>query len=546
MKRVVVFLFVQVAAAACARTPVVPPSPPALAERSSARASPLRETEVEVETSTDAAFLEDLPFDADPKSGSATEPGRGPGTTVVTPVLTQTGTISFDIPMVEDERVAFWEDYLLGRGRGWFATWLSRSTRYVPIFREALGRRGLPEDLVFLSMVESGFSTSAQSWADAVGPWQFVESTGRAYGLRIDFWVDERRDFERSTEAALTYLNRLHDRFGNWLLAFAAYNAGPGRVAYAIRRAGVEDFWRLDRWLRKETENYVPKILAAARVAKRADRLGFQDVDYLPPFDFRTVTATRAVSLRTLAEACPEEMDEEELSLLNPALRARVTPPGETWALRVPRSTTATCAAALDESPQRERWAYRWHPVAEDDTLERVAARYHTTAQAILEFSDAEPEDFFKFEEIVVPIPRAKVTAAIRTPTVLARRSAVYGVPSVRIVRYRVRGGDSLWSIAQRFHVSVSDLCRWNGLRRDGILSLGRRLRIEQRPGGRRAGSARTTTARTRSDGRHVVRAGESFWSIARRYDTTVDRLLELNRLDGDHVLMPGDELRIR
>ncbi|MEM1025076.1 MAG: LysM peptidoglycan-binding domain-containing protein [Myxococcota bacterium] len=512
--------------------------PPSEAEPES-RASMLQPSStevqgVEVESSKDVAFVEDLPFDQAPIA---------PRSFTARAIFTQTGTISFDIPMVDDERVIYWEDYLSGRGRRWFEIWLSRSTRYVPTFWEALDRKGLPRDLVFLAMVESGFSTSAQSWADAVGPWQFVASTGRAYGLRIDFWVDERRDFERSTEAALDYLERLYERFGDWHLAFAAYNAGPGRVSRAIRRAGVEDFWQLDRWLRKETENYVPKILAAARVAKEAEQRGFENVAYLPPFEFRTLTATQSVSLKSMAELCPEELEVEDLIQLNPSLRTGVTPPGEDWKLRVPKATTASCAQALDAGPGRSAWTHRWHPVQPGDTLEGLAERYRTTTEAILAFSEAEAEDFEKFEEIVIPIPRPHAQAPIRTPRTLPGRSAVYGVPEVRIIRYRVRSGDSLWRIGERFRVSVAELCQWNGLRRNDVLGLGQRLRIEQRPGRR---SSSPVPSQVAPPGIHVVQAGESFWLIARRHDTTVKRLLKLNELEPEHVLVPGEQLKLR
>src|SRR5688572_1154748 len=166
----------------------------------------------------------------------------------VEPILAMTGTITFDIPMAEDERVDQWVEYLTGRGRGWYEKWLGRSTRYVPLFWEILDQYGLPRDLIFLSMIESGFSPSAYSWAHAAGAWQFIPGTARDYGLHVGFWLDERRDFELATHAAARYLKRLYEYFDNdWYLAWAAYNAGMRKVSRAIQRMKTRDFWRLSR-----------------------------------------------------------------------------------------------------------------------------------------------------------------------------------------------------------------------------------------------------------------------------------------------------------
>lgn len=516
---------------------------------------PDREESIVVETSTDADFVAELPIDDEPDRGVPDGGGDVP------PILAATGTVaSYDLPLHDHERVDFWIEYLSSRGREHFTKWLARSTRYVPLFWSILDQHGLPRDLVFLSMVESGFSTSAYSWAHAAGPWQFIRSTARRYGLRIDFWVDDRRDFVKATDAAARYLADLYGMYGDWFLAMAAYNAGPGKVNRAIRRYGTEDFWEISkrRHLRRETKQYVPKILAAAELSKLPHVHGIEDVEYQAPLSWEVVTVTTATSLRAMAEACPFELEEDVLRGLNPALRCGVTPPGETWSIRVPRAVTATCADRLRAAPHEERFVYRYHPVGSNDTLAVVARAHETTVEAILAFNRIEPDQFFDFEEIVVPVPRAEAHAVpIRKPPQLAFRPPGYGPTSLKLVRYRVRSGDSLWRIANRFHVSISDLTKWNGLRRRSTLPIGRRLRIylggraaravaEQRA---RSSRSRRTVASSRPkraipvEGRHTVAAGESPWLIADRYGLSVADILAANDLRPNDVIQPGQVL---
>lgn len=565
-------VWVLILTAGCATTSTAPPEP--AAPRPSSPIPPevvdgaTNEPEVdefEVETSTDAEFALDLPLDEDDL-----EAGRGIG-----PILSVTGTVTFDIPRVSDhERVAFWRDYLSGRGRRYFEKWLARSTRYVPIFWDILDRYDLPRDLVFLAMVESGFSTSAYSWAHAAGPWQFMASTGRRYGLRIDFWIDERRDFEKATDAAARHLRDLYQAYGDWLLAFAAYNAGQGKVNRAIRRYGTQDFWELSRrrYLRRETKQYVPKILAAAEVAKQPDSYGFENVPYQTPWVWHTVTVTTATSLDAFTRAC-EEVDLEWMQKLNPALRASVTPPRERWEVRVPGTVTATCADKLQRVREFEPYVYRYHRLEEGDSLAALARRHHVSPEEVLQFNRIKPDQFYDFDEMVFPVPRARAhEVPIVNPPGLAFRPPVYGPQGVRLVRYRVRSGDSLWRIANRFQVGISELTRWNGLRSSSVLQVGQRMRIylgSDRAVARAQKKSRTSLTASRSgsngakrssvsrpeakpapapvdSGRtHRVAPGESYWLIANRYGTSVQALVALNGLERSHVLQPGELLSI-
>src|SRR5687767_785760 len=330
-------------------------------------------------------------------------------------------------------------------------------------------------------MIESGFSPSAYSWAHAAGAWQFIPGTARDYGLHVGFWLDERRDFELATHAAARYLKRLYEYFDNdWYLAWAAYNAGMRKVSRAIQRMKTRDFWRLSRsyHLRRETSHYVPKLLAAAKIAKQPERYGFGEVQYLPKLEREVLTVTIATDLKTISKACALE-DPTEIATLNPALRAEVTPPGRAYPLRVPRGRKTTCEQGLRAIPLQDRLTYRYHSPKPKETLDSIASRFHTTREAILEFNKIEEERFGDFDELIVPVPLLKADLVpIVDPPVKRFRSGKYGPDGLQMIMYEVRSGDSLWKIARRFRVSLKKLRLWNGLWKNSRLRVGQKLRV--------------------------------------------------------------------
>lgn len=392
-----------------------------------------------------------------------------------------TGTVTYDIPIRDDQKVNQWMDYLMGRGRKWYEIWLSRSTRYVPIFHTILEQYGLPKDLIFLAMIESGFSPNAYSWAHAAGPWQFMPFTGKRFGLEVGFWVDERRDFVAATHAAAKYLRVLYKEFGDWHLAWAAYNAGEGKVGSAIRRSGSKDFWKIanTRHLRRETKHYVPKLIAAAILSKQPSRYGFDNIEYLPPLEWDVLTVTTATDLKTLARVCGDEKIEDELKNLNPALRRYVTPPGASWELRVPKGRGEACKGGLAAIPENERVTYRYYRISRGDTPAAIAKKYGTTPEALLAFNNIDPKKLHSFDEIVVPIPASKdAEIPIIKPPEKVLRGGGYVPEGASVVVHRVGAGDSLWKIAQRYRVNLKKLMLWNGLWRGSKLQIGQAIRI--------------------------------------------------------------------
>lgn len=210
----------------------------------------------------------------------------------------------FDLPVTYNKKVAVWISYFQTRGKNFFRNWLEKSTKYMPLLQSELKKAGLPTDLAYMVMIESGFSASAVSTASAVGPWQFIESTGRTYGLRKNWWLDERRDIKKSTLAAIRYLKDLKEEFGSWYLVAASYNMGENGLRRQIKKYGTNDYWKLVKYnaLPAETQDYVPKILAAMMIAKAPNLYGFRDIDSQYPLQYEVVWAPSGTDLENLAD----------------------------------------------------------------------------------------------------------------------------------------------------------------------------------------------------------------------------------------------------
>ena len=342
-------------------------------------------------------------------------------------LLTMTATtanamsaVTWDLPVTRNDRVDTWIEFLKGRNHDKTELWMERSGKYTPMIRERLRARDMPEDLIYLAFIESGYSTKARSHAAAVGLWQFIAETGKRYGLEVNSYVDERRDPVKSTEAALDYLQELYDRFGSWYLAAAAYNTGENRVARIMRQTtGKErgtdaDFWKIARRLPKETRNYVPLMLAAGHIGKEPGKYGFENVEFQQPVAYSNVHVPGGVSLSTIAKAAG--VSEDIIDELNPHLLRGVTPPKRNWIVRVPEGSEL-------------RFAQAFESVLREDKL--VEAKQVKVAQA-------------------------------------SNNSKRY---------HKVRRGDSLWEIADRYNISVKRLKSLNGIR-GSLIQPGQRLRI--------------------------------------------------------------------
>jgi membrane-bound lytic murein transglycosylase D len=328
-------------------------------------------------------------------------------------------------PVVLNTEVQFFLERFTGRHREVVTLWVNRSARYLTMIREVMRARGLPEELAFTAMIESGYNPLAVSRVGAKGMWQFMAPTARRYGLRVDQWIDERLDAEKSTLAAAAYLRDLYNQFGSWSLAQAAYNAGEVKVARAIRATGTRDFWALARtkYLKRETKDFVPQIHAATMIGREPDAYGF-DFDEHEPDGFDVVRVPAATDLRRLASGTHIPL--ETLRGFNPTLVRAVTPPGTPYELRIPSGARATVIAALQPKP----------------TPGRVAvARAGSKGRPVVAASKVAP---------------------------------VISSGDVHVVRPK----DTLSSIAKRYGISVGDVIRWNSLEHNDRIRPGDRLRV--------------------------------------------------------------------
>jgi membrane-bound lytic murein transglycosylase D len=479
--------------------------------------------------------------------------------------LVEETAATFDIPMVVNDRVVFWLDFYSNRKRDFFRAGLERSGKHLERFQAIFREAGLPEDLVYLAHVESAFKTTAYSRAKARGIFQFIASTGRRYGLRIDGWVDERADPEKSARAAAAYLKDLYAEFGDWYLALASYNAGEGRIRSAIRRSGSRDFWRIagTRYIRRETKNYVPAILAATMLAKDPEKHGLTYTPE-PQVIYDTIAVEGAVDLQVLSRC--GAFDIETLRQLNPALRRGQTPPGTTTALRVPPGTGATMLAALALVPPGERLLYVRHVVRRGDTLSVIAGRYGVSVGDIqLANRMGRRTTIHVGQELT--IPTASGNAAELARSAPAPIDAAVGEP----MRYRVRRGDTLSAIARRFDTTPQAIASRNRIGVRSTIRVGQTLTVvpgvrsvsaqassapietttdvppsTPQPMAQAAAEAAPPTApETELPTVHTVRRGETLTSIAERYGTTAHAIARTNGRNVRQVLHVGDRLKI-
>ena len=291
------------------------------------------------------------------------------------------------VPVVFNDKVASFVTYFQTRGRKHFERWLSRQPLYMSTITALLREQGLPEDLFYIAFIESGLNPTAKSRAKAVGMWQFIKGTAKNYGLRVDWWIDERLDPEKATVAAGKYLKNLYGQFGSWYLAAAGYNAGEGKIMRAMKKHGTEDFWVLAsqrRPLKRETKEYVPKYLAAMMIAKDPEAYGFDVYEGLEPepLEYDKVVIKHATDLRVIAEAADTTV--EEIKILNPELLRWFTPPGAPdYGLRLPKGSAERFYANIGNIPLPERLKFHSHTVRRGDTLSGIAKRYGTSVQPI-------------------------------------------------------------------------------------------------------------------------------------------------------------------
>ncbi|OGE21930.1 MAG: hypothetical protein A3J42_03545 [Candidatus Dadabacteria bacterium RIFCSPHIGHO2_12_FULL_53_21] len=441
-----------------------------------------------------------------------------------------------EIPVVLNDRVIHYMVYFQNEGRRSFSIWLERSGKYIPLMKEILSQRGMPTDLVYLAMIESGFSVKAESHKAAVGPWQFIKPTATRYGLRVDVWVDERMDPKKSTVAAADYLSDLYAMFQSWELAAAGYNCGEDRVQAAIDKYQINDFWQISEYtLPTETKNYVPKLMAALIIARNPEKYGFVGIDYHEPAFYETVMVPPQKSLNDIARVIG--VSHYTLVDLNPAILLNATPPGGPYQINVPQGYATVTSqkskelyALKDINPMiAQRSVGGTHRVKRGETLGRIASRYGVSVSSIKRANGMRSSTIRSGQVLTIPG--------------LSGPSSSYASEDSgsATVKYRVRRGDTLGAIAARHRVSIASIKDANSMRSSMIRS-GQVLTIPGSTG--RYYDTEVETVSATKVARHRVQPGETLGGIAAKYNVSITTIKRANGIKGS-TIMSGQELDI-
>lgn len=475
-----------------------------------------------------------------------------------------------DLPLVMNDQVASFINYFSSKGRGTLEHALARSGRYREMISRVFREEGVPQDLIYLAQAESGFHPLALSRAGARGMWQFMASRASGYGLERNWWVDERQDPEKSTHAAAHHLKDLYNQFGDWYLAMAAYNSGPGTVQKAVQRTGYADFWELYRRnvLPGETRNYVPIIVAVTIMAKNPAQYALEHITPESSLKSEKVTIHYPVDLRLVSEIVDSSV--ADLQELNPALLRLTTPKDSAFDLHLPIGTTEKFQTVIASIPPDMRVWWRYHRVQSGETLAQVANKYHTSTRSIAEANGLQDEELKTNVRLIIPVAPGRSKSSADAESLAFSRHASH---------YKVRKGDTVLSVADDFGVPVERLRKWNRLKGNS-LTAGRTLtiykpvasgdsparsevsgcpskrgsktakRAGQAPEGEESPSPKSKknsklVKASASKQTHKVKRGETLTSIASQYETTVDALKRDNRKVAA-TLRPGDVLVIK
>lgn len=456
--------------------------------------------------------------------------------------LTQSNYRYDIIPHIEEARYDYYVRRFTQDIPNVFQNWLNRSNRYIYIIKDILRREGVPAELAYLPFVESGFNPTALSHAGASGMWQFMRGTGKSYDLDDNFWVDERRDFEKATTAAARHMRDLYESLGDWHLALAAYNAGMGKIIRATRMYQSRDFYTLSRYdyLKRETKDYVPKYLALKHIFYNYQDFGFTTPE-VTPLNFDRVRVDRQVNMLVIASLTG--LSYSELKDLNPELKTPITPPLSSYSFRVPYGMGEELSAKLAPMSDEAVVLYRVHMGKSGENLDTIAKRYGSTVNEIKASNGMVHARLFRDTPVFIPIKQYKNSAIDKE---FAKTLKPYN-PTVHVVK----SGENLSAIANRYGLRLNEVVAMNRGINPNRIRPGQSIIVSvdyQRTDTRYAASTQTTaqakTTKAAAPKRHVVKKGESLWAIAQKHGTTVSNIKKTNKLSGSQII-PGKVLII-
>ena len=476
---------------------------------------------------------------------------------------------SYDFPIVINKQVEAYLDIFQNRQNKTFRRWLARSGKYLPMFLKELRDAGLPEDLAYLAMIESGFNQRAYSRAKAVGLWQFIKGTGKQYNLRIDRYVDERRHAEKSTKAAVAFLSDLYAEFGDWHLAVAGYNAGAGKIRRGLKRYKTDDFWSLaqHRYLRLETKRYVPKLIAAILISKNPEQYGFTDINYEAPLAYETLRVGPGLSLDAVGLIC--NTNSKQIKQLNQELKTGRTPLNKShYEVQIPIGSSELAASNLPRLHSVVSTGYKTHVIRKGDTLSKICKRYNINKTTLLKINSLRSSKLIAGNHLRIPYSSTRYR--------LLAKGSEGNIATNDLILHTIKPGETISKIAGSYNVPADLIVTWNGLKSIHKIRAGQQLALyiedagnsvvltekAPAPAKRAAVTANNSssmitlaeqkkfsiiTEATPAKSKvtwYQVRPGDSLWTIARKFNLSTKQLKSWNKLTSNRI-HPGIKLKI-
>lgn len=469
--------------------------------------------------------------------------------------------VLYDFPIVQNKQVQMYLDLFQGKQRKQFGRWLARSGKYAQLFKNELSAANLPEDLMYLSMIESGFSQRAYSRSRAVGLWQFMSPTGRQYGLRINSYIDERRDAEKSTKAAVTYLSDLYREFNDWHLAVAAYNAGPGTIRKGLKRYKVDNFWDLaqHKYLKLETKRYVPKLIAAIIVAKDPQKYGFTNISYASPLRYDLLEVGPGLSLDAVALISGHDV--KTIKNLNIELKKSKTPlNSKAHLVKIPAGSHQYAKNNMSRLHSIVTTGYKIHIYRKGETLSAICRKYNINKTTLLKVNNLQPNSLTNGQRLRIPY----TTVAYQLlPKGSESALAAY---KDNLILHKIRPGETISKISKRYNVPPELIVSWNGLSSVHKIRAGQQLALYINKKGPTqpptqqtqvntqdnvivlAGSSKKRPASLQNDKDRIswyrVKSGDSLWTISRKFNISPKQIKRWNNLKSN-LIHPGVKLKL-